>query len=209
MSIKLTCPACGCSGDDELFGADKEWRHAMVDALAMPSNCGPGVKEYLNLFRPIKRALSAKRARKLLAEVRELICADEITFDRACYKIPAHVWQQALQIMIEKIDLQRPMPNHNYLIKVAISLLVKRVDMQQQEQHQARRSEARVDSEQMQPFGEALNKTVVTTLPTDPKLYRTLYQQASAELEEEGFHKNLIIKPFVESRMVELTRQAL
>ncbi len=166
---RLTCPSCGCSGDEELFGADMEWRKALTHALALPSDCGPLVGRYVKLFAPLKRNLSSARACKLLHEVSDLVLAEEITFDRSCHRIPAHVWAVSLQIMLDKSDLQRPIANHNYLIKVAIGQLTKRADFRQQEQAANRRTHesSRVRSSAMQSVGAVLEESELPELPTD------------------------------------------
>ena len=208
--MKMTCPSCGCAGDAELFGADMEWRKALMHALKLPSDCGPLAGRYVKLFAPLKRNLSSARACKLLQEVSELVLADEVTLDRSTYRIPSRVWAQALQIMLDKQDLQRPMPNHNYLKKVAIGLLNKSSDIVQHEQHQSRRSEARVNSHDMQKVGNIIQSNhapdPLTKLCPEERMQHL--QKAKKVLIDEGFNPQFIVTPLIEQKAREMLEVA-
>jgi hypothetical protein len=203
--VKITCPSCGCSGDEELFGADIEWRRALTHALELPSDCGPLVGRYVKLFAPLKRNLSSARACKLLKEVSDLVLAEDITFDRANYHIPSHVWAQALQIMLDKQDLQRPLPNHNYLKKVAIGQLAKRADIEQNERSTNRRNSepGRTKSSRMQPISEVLEaQSKLPELPeSESKVWLEKGRQA---LLDEGFKPGFMPGEFIEQKAREL-----
>ncbi|EAU53553.1 hypothetical protein [Mariprofundus ferrooxydans] len=204
---KLTCPSCGCSGDEELFGADMEWRRALMIALQLPSDCGPLVGRYVKLFAPLKRNLSSARSRKLLDEVSELVLAESIAFDRASYHIPSNIWAQSLQIMLDKPDLQRPIANHNYLIKVAIGQLSKRADIDQTERYEVRRNSepSRTTSAGMQAISKALDPE----LPEIPGAEREdwLYK-ARSDLVGKGMNEKFIIAPLIEQRAREMYQEA-
>jgi hypothetical protein len=208
--MKITCPSCGCSGDEELFGADMEWRRALTHALKLPSDCGPLAGRYVKLFAPLKRNLSSARACKLLGEVSELILAEDITFDRVTHRIPSHVWAMSLQIMLDKQDLQRPMPNHNYLIKVAIGQLTRRTDIEQHDRAADRRTHepSRIRSGGMQPISDVLpSGPVLPELPADDR--DQWINKAHDVFVKDGMHKNFIIGPLLEQRARELYAESL
>lgn len=205
--MKMTCPSCGCAGDAELFAADMEWRKALTHALKLPSDCGPLAGRYVKLFAPLKRNLSSARACKLLQEISELVLAEEITLDRTSYRIPSRLWAQALQIMLDKQDLQRPMPNHNYLKKVAIGLLNKHSDIKHQEQHQHRRSEARVNSTVMTRVGALISDQKTKPDPLEqlsPEDREKAIQEAKQVLLDEGFQENFLGIPLIENKAREM-----
>jgi hypothetical protein len=203
--MKITCPSCGCSGDEELFGADMEWRRALTHALKLPSDCGPLAGRYVKLFAPLKRNLSSARACKLLKEVSELVLAEEITYDRSSFHIPSNVWAQSLQIMLDKQDLQRPMPNHNYLKKVAIGQLSKRTDIEQNERAATRRNNesSRTHSSDMQHVSEVLEEQ--SNLPELPEGESKEWMDKGRQaLLDEGFKPRFMPGLIIEQKAREL-----
>jgi len=209
--MKMTCPSCGCSGDEELFAADLEWRKALVKALKLPSDCGPLAGKYISLFSPLKRNLSSARACKLLGEISELVISEEITFDRVTHRIPSHVWAASLQIMLDKPDLQRPIANHNYLIKVAIGQLTKRADFNQRDQAADRRTHepSRVRSSAMKPVGAVIEETELPDLPAN-QAGEWLQKARKDLMENHGIRPGAFMSDFmIETRAKQLYEESM
>jgi hypothetical protein len=88
----------------------------------LPREVSERCLSYLRLFRPpTGRAMAAKKARRLIQEIEELVAMGYVSRpgrpDRDC---PARIWGEAIDLMLTQSgSLDLPMPNHNYLIKVA------------------------------------------------------------------------------------------
>lgn len=119
--MKLVCPACGATSSPEGLTNDAVAREAMgkIAKLAWPL---PGsVLHYLGLFRPQERALTWKKALRLVEEIWALTGAGYVSvqgqIDRNC---PPSIWASAMDEMVDrKISIKRPLKNHNYLRQVA------------------------------------------------------------------------------------------
>ncbi len=122
--MKLVCPSCGATASADAWASDTECRTMLAEVVKLPAPLPPSVICYISLFRSEKRALSWKKALRLVREIKELTAAGYVRFkgmpDRDCS--PA-IWAKAMDIMVEqRQNLTLPMPNHNYLRKVAHDL---------------------------------------------------------------------------------------
>lgn len=204
--MMVTCPACGFAAGIESFIADGEWREAVLAAAALPSDCGPLVVRYAGLFRPEKRALTPSRAARLLREVCAMI-TDGVDFDRRRIEAPSHIWRRALIQVLDAPNIQRPLRNHHYLLRVVQSLLAKRDDAIQAERHRQRRSESHVRNGAMRPLAEAVQPQPDPLDGLDAEPRRGLFMKARQSLIEDGFKPGFIIQPLIEQRMRELLEQ--
>jgi hypothetical protein len=103
---------------------DADCRETLAIVAKLPAPLSKSLIGYLSLFRPGTRALSWKKALRLVKELDELTGKGFVSLqgrvDRNC---PATIWARAMEQMIEqRAGLSLPMPNHNYLRKVAYDM---------------------------------------------------------------------------------------
>jgi len=123
--MKGTCQTCGTVAPIEWFLSETEHRLICAVLVELPKDVEKVVFHYLGLFRPVTgRAIQAKKAVRLLTELRQLVATGYVQVDhkvaRACQP---RTWALAIERMVEQRDrLNLPMPNHNYLQKIAYDL---------------------------------------------------------------------------------------
>ncbi|MDZ4378792.1 MAG: hypothetical protein U0973_11625 [Xanthomonadaceae bacterium] len=102
---------------------------------------------YLRLHKPSTRALSQRRAARLVAGVLELIACGEVTRNGVTRPAPPTVWVQAMDQMLEGRErLRLPLSGHGYLLEVAFGHADK-IDAQAEKAREERmRSGRRADS---------------------------------------------------------------
>jgi len=202
--MKLTCPSCGAGGSIGLFIADIDARQAILAAAKLPSDCGELVLKYIGLFAPQSRFLTTSRASNLINECCDMVLKG-VDFDRDFIQAPSHVWKRAF-LSIDSADIRRPLKNHHYLLRILQSELGKKTDINQQEQHQQRRSEARVSTSEMKRVGNMIS-TPPATDPLDDltKEERANWlSKAEAALLDEGFNKQWLAAPLIEQKAREI-----
>ena len=120
-----TCQTCGTVAPIEWFLAEAEYRQICASLVELPKDVQAVVFHYLGLFRPATgRAIAAKKAGRLLAEIRTMVTTGYVQVDRkAARPCPTRIWALAMEQMVERRDrLNLPMPNHNYLKSIAYDL---------------------------------------------------------------------------------------
>ena len=120
-----TCQTCGTVAPIEWFLAEAEYRQICASLVELPKDVQAVVFHYLGLFRPATgRAIAAKKAGRLLAEIRAMVAVGYVQVDRkAARPCPPRIWAKAIEQMVERRDrLNLPMPNHNYLMSIAYDL---------------------------------------------------------------------------------------
>jgi hypothetical protein len=120
-----TCQTCGTVAPIEWFLSETEHRQLAGLLVKLPKDVEKVVLHYLGLFRPVKgRALQARKATRLLAEISALVATGHVQIDRRVARpCPPAIWAQAMEQMVERRDrLTIPMPNHNYLKTIAWDL---------------------------------------------------------------------------------------
>lgn len=121
--MNLTCPACGSQASAEVWQNDEEAREAFTLLASLPAEVQAEALRYLALFRPAKSRLSWARAGRLLAELRDLVTSREVLRNRQSRPCPPAIWAAAMaQMQAQRDRIQRPLPNHNYLIAIAYDL---------------------------------------------------------------------------------------
>lgn len=120
--MKGMCQTCGETAPLEWFAGNAETREMIAIVARMPREVSERCLAYLRLFRPpTGRAMAAKKALRLIQELEELVAKGYVSRpgrpDRDC---PARIWGEAIDLMLTQSgSLDLPMPNHNYLVKVA------------------------------------------------------------------------------------------
>lgn len=122
MTVRVTCPACGCRGDVEAFLVEEEAKRMAAGFADLEPALGRAVLRYLRLFKPAKTELRLSRAATLIAELVEMVsagtvCKDERTNQRR--PAPVAVWVEALEKMLGNPPSDTPISNHHYLRVVA------------------------------------------------------------------------------------------
>lgn len=122
--MKLICPGCGSVASAESWLNDALCRETLLAVAKLPAPLPLATLGYISLFRPGTRALTWKKAKRLVIEVSALAELGYVQIQgevaRPC---PPRIWAQAMEQMQERRDgLTLPMPNHTYLKKVAWGL---------------------------------------------------------------------------------------
>lgn len=119
--MKLVCPECGATGSAAMFTNDAEIREVLAAIVKLPAPVVGAILPYLSLFRPESRALSWKKARRLVVELAALVAANSVQIQgKPARPCAAYMWAEAMEAMVaRRYRLQLPLKNHNYLKTVA------------------------------------------------------------------------------------------
>lgn len=207
--MKGCCARCGYTAGIESFLTEAEWKAVAALAADLPAGCNSLVLRYIGLFAPDKRGLNAERAARLLNELRDMIL-NGTAYDRAPIRAPSYTWVEGITAVFDAERLRLPLKDHNYLLSVMRNKLAERTDMQQAEQHQARRGEARVSSGRMTRVADALPAVPAESkLPEIPAGEREEWEEmARAALLKEGFKPGFMPAQFVDQKARELYQEA-
>lgn len=119
--MHMSCPGCGVHGSYECFTSDAAARACFAAAQKLPAGFGPLLLDYLTLFRPAKRLLTWKRARKLMDELVPMIAAGEVQRDHRRHAVPVDAWRAGIEnIMAQRERLTLPLKSHGYLLSIVI-----------------------------------------------------------------------------------------
>lgn len=145
--IQLTCPCCQTQFPIEAGLLDDDGKRLAAVFAAMEPDLARALLGYLRLHKPATRALSQRRAARLVAEVVELVGLGEVTRNGATRPAPPQVWVQAMEQMLEGRErLRLPLSGHGYLLEVAFGQADK-IDAQAEKAREERmRSGRRADS---------------------------------------------------------------
>jgi hypothetical protein len=122
--MKLICPGCGSVASAETWLNDTLCRETMAVVVKLPAPMPQVTLGYMGLFRPGKRALTWKKAKRLADEIAALVAAGHIQVQgKVSRPCPPRIWAMAMEQMMERREsLRLPMPNHNYLRQIAWEL---------------------------------------------------------------------------------------
>lgn len=137
-----TCQTCGATAPLEWFLTSALDKQAMLVVASINSEVSTLALRYLGLFRPASgKSVSPKKALRLLQEVAELIKAGHVQHGhnpaRPC---PPAIWAKAIETMLASDTIVTPLPNHNYLLKVAYPLADQADASDEKERNQQERS---------------------------------------------------------------------
>jgi hypothetical protein len=119
--MKLVCPSCGFFASPEAFLADADEQRALLLAFKVPSPLAASLHQYLRLFRPAQRALTARRIETLLGELLPMIEACRIERRGRIWPAPVEAWRTALEEIVGKRDrLTLPLKSHGYLLEILV-----------------------------------------------------------------------------------------
>jgi len=125
MSLRATCPACGCDGDISAFFADGDGKRLAALFAGLDPALGRAVLTYLRLFKPAKTQLRLARALKVATALLALVddgrvCKDERSGQYRA-TTPA-LWAEAIEALLAKPPGGLPLTNHHYLRAVVWGL---------------------------------------------------------------------------------------
>ena len=140
--MRLICPSCGAAHSAEAWQNDAEARRCIGIVAEMPNMVSRYVMQYLALFRSDNgRGLKWAKARRLLADLGELVLEPQITWDR---KAPrpnsAKAWGLAMERLLEKPPKRLPLESHGYLRCMAYEIADEMDKANEARYHEACRS---------------------------------------------------------------------
>lgn len=119
--MKLVCPSCGFFASPDAFVAEGDEQRALLLAFKVPSQLAASMHQYLRLFRPAQRALTARRVESLLAELLPMIEVCRIERRGRIWPAPVEAWRAGLDEMVAKRDrLTLPLKSHGYLLEILV-----------------------------------------------------------------------------------------
>ncbi len=124
--MRLVCPCCGAVASLEAWVKDVHVRRFFSIYVQFPVGIQERLPDYLGLFRSVKTgdhpaALSWRRAVRILEQLKELIGAGTVQWDRGEVRpAPPQLWAEAIERVLERRP--RGLKNHNYLRHVAWEL---------------------------------------------------------------------------------------
>ena len=143
--MRLVCPCCGGIASLDAWSLDQDARATVAAIVSLPQGLPSQAMRYLGLFRRADspRGLSWGRARRLVAELAELVNAQELSWDNN----PAHrnrvvYWEHALAVILEREGLgkiKRPLMNHNLLRCIAAEQAAKEAEAERTRIEELRR----------------------------------------------------------------------
>lgn len=137
--MKLVCPVCQ---SEFLLSAalnDVAARKAVVLAFSM-TEMGDVMINYVQLFKPSKRALSLTKLEKMLNELVPIVTAGKVTVQGTDYPAPQSYFRQAMETMLaSRENLSLPLNSHRYLFKIIAGYANKEGGQQERMQEQGRK----------------------------------------------------------------------
>ncbi len=126
MSLRATCPSCGCQGDIAAFLVEDDAKRVIAKLAVVDARLGRAVVDYLPLFKPAKTALRLPRVLRLVDELLALVatgtvCKDERSSARR--KATPAAWIAGIEhLLAQRERLSLPLVNHHYLRAVVFGL---------------------------------------------------------------------------------------
>lgn len=125
MSVRGTCPGCGCRAPIEAFLNEEDGKRLSAQTAEMEPALGRAVLRYLRMFKPPTTEVRLSRAVAIVADLVTLIeagtvCKDERTNQRRPCS-PA-VWTEAIEQLLGAPPSDLPLRNHHYLRAIAYGL---------------------------------------------------------------------------------------
>lgn len=119
--MKLVCPSCGFFAAPDAFLNEADVQRALLLAMKVPAPLAASLQQYLRLFRPAQRALTARRVETLLGELLPMIEAARIERRGRVWPAPVDSWRAALDEIVGKRDrLTLPLKSHGYLLEILV-----------------------------------------------------------------------------------------
>lgn len=118
----VVCPCCASAFPLEAGLNDADARRFAVLMGELPPAVARSVPRYLQLFKPEKHGLRWSRALSLLEELSSSVLSGETRRHGRDWKISNEQWARALETVVAKDDLRKPVKSHALLYEIASSL---------------------------------------------------------------------------------------
>jgi hypothetical protein len=121
----VVCPDCGWSGELVAMLTDAEARECHAAFAALPGSLHGPVIRYLSLHRPGTRALSWRRATRLVRELAQWLKAGSLRRKGRSWPVTAATIERAIDEMLARRQagsLRLPLSGHGYLEEVLVGL---------------------------------------------------------------------------------------
>lgn len=179
--MKLVCPSCGFFASPEAFLGEADEQRALLLAFKVPSQLAASMHQYLRLFRPEHRALTARRVESLLAELLPMIEVCRIERRGRIWPAPVEAWRTALDEIVAKRDrLTLPLKSHGYLLEILVGYADKAEGM----------AETKREQDRAYPYSQERSSTGPQTVAAlvQPKPEKTpIPESVSRQLADLGF----------------------
>lgn len=119
--MKAKCPFCLRELDLMEVFHESDTSAIIMMLPSFGTKYAPLVMGYCYLFGVTPFRLKAKKLRLLLEEMKRLFDAESFTFEKRKYGISHAGIAEALDVMIKR-NFTRPLPNHNYLKSVMVTI---------------------------------------------------------------------------------------
>lgn len=119
--MRLICPSCAAVHSADAWKSDADARQCLRMVTELPESVSRRCLQYIAFFRPGSgRALRWAKALRLLSEVKDLVDAPHVQWDRnPARPNSARAWGLAMERMIERPPRRLPLTSHGYLRKIA------------------------------------------------------------------------------------------
>lgn len=184
--MKLTCPGCHLAFPLVAaleVNAQRDAYAALMALTPFPDYL-PG---YLQLFAPLKRAISGAKKARLTAEMATMIKAARFEYKGVSYSAPLEYWRsgfETLQSMRDAGDLTLPLDTHNLLLAVMANQINK-AEHRKEQKHEDRLA-GRTPVGGIAHVGRAMPDAAGETRPTKPRSAIPAAVLAAAGLNKTG-----------------------
>lgn len=117
----LSCPNCGADLDVSTLFASAADQKALARLASVSIPMGARVLQYVQLFKPARQSLTARKKIKLLLELLPDLERRAVTWKGRDWPAPLAAWAEAIDQMLGQRDagkLELPMKHHAYLYAV-------------------------------------------------------------------------------------------
>lgn len=143
MTAQLTCPACGCVGDPEVFVTEAANARALVAALRLPAMLSGPILDYLRLHNPPNKAMAARKRERLLSELQAHVNSGEVNHNGITHAAPGELWRQALEKVSSSPPKELPLNGHGYLLRVVAGMASSAAGQQERQREEQARNRVR------------------------------------------------------------------
>lgn len=128
MSAEISCPNCGAELDAMTLFSCAADQQALARLAALSIPLGARVLQYVQLFKPERQNLTARKKVKLLLALLPDLERRAINYKGREWRAPLQAWAQAIDQMLAMRDagrLKLPMTQHNYLYAILAGMAEK------------------------------------------------------------------------------------
>lgn len=121
MGLHGTCQTCLTTAPLEWFLTEAKYKQALLIVAGMVPEIAVPALRYLALFRPATgRSIAPQKTTRLLQELADLVKGGYVqTKELPARPCTPAIWAAAIEEMLVSTTITVPLPNHNYLKKVA------------------------------------------------------------------------------------------